>query len=202
MYMVMISRVYPSLSPVVDSIRLIEAREFEGIIVRQFKMVSLLDSRDQVQVYLVDGMTIKEHGFGAGLDKYLQPVAQTIKVVVAVLKAIVRVQFKLYLVAFLFHLGIVLHVSTVKKVILVQSDIKGHDFVLIVARQVIRLKSALRGNCQLREHLLQFSLIFKHHQQTSPWYMMVKVLVVVVVITQFWVIPQNSLFFQNKNQKK
>jgi hypothetical protein len=48
MYMVMISRVYPSLSPVVDSIRLIEAREFEGIIVRQFKMVSLLDSRDQV----------------------------------------------------------------------------------------------------------------------------------------------------------
>jgi hypothetical protein len=48
MYMVMISRVYPSLSPVVDSIRLIDAREFEGIIVRQFKMVSLLDSRDQV----------------------------------------------------------------------------------------------------------------------------------------------------------
>lgn len=48
MYMVMISRVYPSLSPVVDNIRLIEAREFEGIIVRQFKMVSLLDSRDQV----------------------------------------------------------------------------------------------------------------------------------------------------------
>ena len=39
----------------------------------------------------MDGMTIKEHGFGAGLDKYLQPVAQTIKVVVAVLKAIVRV---------------------------------------------------------------------------------------------------------------
>lgn len=48
MYMVMISRVYPSLSLVVDSIRLIEAREFEGMIVRQFKMVSLLDSRDQV----------------------------------------------------------------------------------------------------------------------------------------------------------
>jgi hypothetical protein len=48
MYMVMISRVYPSLSLVVDSIRLIEAQEFEGMIVRQFKMVSLLDSRDQV----------------------------------------------------------------------------------------------------------------------------------------------------------
>jgi hypothetical protein len=46
--MVMISRVYPSLSPVVDNIRLIEAREFEGMIVRQFKMVSLLNSRDQV----------------------------------------------------------------------------------------------------------------------------------------------------------
>jgi hypothetical protein len=63
----------------------------------------------------------------------------------------------------------------------VQSDIKRHDFVLIVARQVIRLRSALRGNCQLREHLLQFSLIFKHHQQTSLWHMMVKVLVVVVM---------------------
>jgi hypothetical protein len=53
---------------------------------------------------------------------------------VMVLRAIVRVQFSLHLVTYLFHQGTILHVSIVEEVILVHSAIGGLGLVLVVAR--------------------------------------------------------------------
>jgi len=87
-----------------------------------------------VQVHLEDEVAVRAYRFIGGLDRDLQLVAQVVRVAIVVLIVIVRVYFKLHLIAHLFHLGTILRVSTVKEVIPVQSVIGGLGFVLVVIK--------------------------------------------------------------------
>jgi hypothetical protein len=53
---------------------------------------------------------------------------------VMVLRAIIRVQFSVHLVAYLFHQGTILHISIVEEAIVVHSATGGLGLVLVVAR--------------------------------------------------------------------
>jgi len=87
------------------------------------KRVNLIDSKDRVQVHLGGEMVVRANRFRRGLNKDLQLVAQVVRVEVVVLRAIVRVQFIMHFIARLFHVEIVLYVSTIKEAIPVQSVI-------------------------------------------------------------------------------
>ena len=82
----------------------------------------------------MDEVVVRIHGFKGGLEGELQLVAQAIRVVVVVLKVMVKVQFKLLLVAHLFHLGTIPYVSIVEEVMLVLSVIGGLELVSVVGR--------------------------------------------------------------------
>ena len=60
--------------------------------------------------------------------------AQVVNGVVVVLRVMVRVQFKLHLVAHLFHLRPILYVNIMKEVILVQGVIGELECVSVMAR--------------------------------------------------------------------
>jgi hypothetical protein len=53
---------------------------------------------------------------------------------IIMLIAIIIVQFRVHLVALLFHLEIVLHVSIVEEAILVYSATRGLRFILVMVR--------------------------------------------------------------------
>ena len=53
---------------------------------------------------------------------------------IIVLIAIIIVQFRVHLVAILFHLETILHVNTVKEAILVYIATRGLGFILVMVR--------------------------------------------------------------------
>jgi hypothetical protein len=67
-------------------------------------------------------MVVRANRFQGGLNIDLQLVAQVVKMKVVVLRAIVRIQFRMHLVARLFHMEIVIYV------------IGGLRFISVVAR--------------------------------------------------------------------
>jgi len=60
--------------------------------------------------------------------------AQIVRMAIMVLIAIIIVQFRVHLVAILFHLETILHVNTVEEAILVYIATRGLRFILVMVR--------------------------------------------------------------------